>query len=87
MRRNNLSVRTATHIGQRLPNDWEARVESFKLFLEENLDGVQQMHFGNIDEVSISFYIPGNKTVNLKGAKQVSLQLVIKNLILLLCCQ
>ena len=31
------------------------------------------MHFSNMDEVSVSFDIPGNKTVNLKGAKQVSL--------------
>ena len=31
------------------------------------------MHFGNMDEVFISFDIPGNKTVNPKGARQVSL--------------
>jgi hypothetical protein len=37
MKRNNLSVRFSTSVGQKLPSDWEAKVVKFRLYLRENL--------------------------------------------------
>ena len=36
MKRNNLSVRFSTSVGQKLPSDWEAKVVKFCLYLREN---------------------------------------------------
>ncbi|KAG8229125.1 hypothetical protein J437_LFUL009714 [Ladona fulva] len=72
MRRNNLSVRSSTSVGQKLPSDWEAKVAKFRLYLKKNLCGVDFQHFGNMDEVPVSFNMPASRTVNLKGAKEVS---------------
>jgi hypothetical protein len=60
-------------VGQKLPDDWEANAEKFRLYAKENLCGVDPAHFGNMDEVPISFDLPGSRTVHLKGAKEVSL--------------
>jgi len=35
MKRNNLSVRFSTSVGQKLPSDWEAKVAKFRLYLRE----------------------------------------------------
>jgi hypothetical protein len=51
MKRNNLSVRFCTSVGQKLPSDWEAKVAQFRLYLRENLFGVDSRHFGNMDDV------------------------------------
>jgi hypothetical protein len=72
MKRNNLSVRFSTSVGQKLPSDWEAKVAKFRLYLRENLFGVDSCHFGNMDEVLVSFDMPSSRTVNLKGATEVS---------------
>jgi len=55
MKRNNLSVRFSTSVGQKLPYDWEAKLAKFRLYLKENLFGVDSCHFGNMDEVPIKF--------------------------------
>jgi hypothetical protein len=73
MRRNNLCIHSTLSVGQKLPNDWEAKVEKFRLYVKENLCGVDPAHFGNMDEVPISFYLPGSRTVHLKGTKEVSI--------------
>jgi hypothetical protein len=72
MKRNNLSVCFSSSVGQTLPSDWEAKVVKFRLYLRENLFGVDSCHFENMDEVPVSFDMPSSATVNLKGAKQVS---------------
>jgi len=58
MKRNNLSVHFSTSVGQKLPSDWEAKVAKFRLYLRENLFGVDSCHFGNMDEVPVSFDMP-----------------------------
>jgi hypothetical protein len=65
-------VRFSTSVGQKLPSDWEAKVAKFRLYLRENLFGVDSCHFGNMDEVPVSFDMPSSRTVNLKGAKGFS---------------
>jgi hypothetical protein len=72
LKRNNLTVRFSTIVGQNLPSDWEAKVSKLRLFLRENLFGVDSCHFGNMDEVPVSFDLPCSRTVNLKAAKEVS---------------
>ncbi|KAG8239088.1 hypothetical protein J437_LFUL018809 [Ladona fulva] len=88
MRRNNLSVRSSTSVGQKLPSDWEAKVAKFRLYLKENLCGVDFQHFGNIDEVPVSFDMPASRSVNLKGAKEVSVTTTVherSNFTVVLC--
>lgn len=71
MNRNQLSVRNCTSVGQRLPRDWEAKVESFRNFVKANLFGVKPEHFGNMDEVPVAFDMPQKRTVAQKGSKEV----------------
>jgi hypothetical protein len=72
MRRNNLCIRSTSSVGQKLPDDWEAKAEKFRLYVKEDLCVVDPAHFGNMDEVPFSFDLPGPRTVHLKGAKEVS---------------
>jgi hypothetical protein len=64
MKRDNLSVRFFTSVGKKLPSDWEAKVAKFRLYLRENLFGV--------DSCPVSFDMPISRTVDMKGAKEVS---------------
>jgi hypothetical protein len=73
MRRNNLCIHSTSSVGQKLPEDWEAKVQKFRLYVKENLCGVDPAHSGNMDEVPISFDLPGSRAVRLKGAKEVSI--------------
>jgi hypothetical protein len=59
-------------VGQKLPDDWEAKAEKFRLYVKENLCGVDPAHFGNMDKLPVSFDLPGSRTRHLKGAKVVS---------------
>jgi hypothetical protein len=61
MKRNNLSVHFSTIVGQTLPSDWEAEVAKFRLYLRENLFGVDSCHFRNMDEVPVSFDMPSSR--------------------------
>ena len=72
MLRNNLSNRCITSIGQKLPTDWEAKVESFRKYINDNSTNIESYNIGNMDEVPISFDLPKSRTVELKGAKEVS---------------
>ena len=50
MKRNNLSVRFSTSVGQKLPSDWEAKVAKFRLYLRENLFGVDSFNVETDEE-------------------------------------
>jgi hypothetical protein len=58
-------VRFSTSVGQKLPSDREAKMVKFRLYLRENLFGIDSCHFGNMDGVPISFDMPSSRTVNL----------------------
>jgi hypothetical protein len=64
MRRNNLCIPSTTSVGQKLPDDWEVEVEKFRLYIKENLCCVDPAHFGNMDEVPVSFDL-----LNLRSTK------------------
>jgi hypothetical protein len=70
MKRNNSSVRFSTSVGQKLPSDWEAKVAKFRLYLRENLFGVDSCDFGNMDEVPVSFDMPS--FIKARGDEAVS---------------
>lgn len=72
MKRNGLSMRSTTSTGQHLPDDWEAKVESFLLFVKNNKADVELAHPGNMDEVPCSFAIPRNRTVDEVGKEDIS---------------
>jgi hypothetical protein len=72
MKRNNLSVCFSTSVGQKLPSDWEVKVAKFRSYIRENLFGVDSCHFGNMDEVPISFDIPSSSFIKARGDEAVS---------------
>ena len=76
MQRHNLSLRQKTKISQKLPNDLEDKITSFHSFL---LKQRKQIDFelgqiGNMDETPMSFDLPGNRTVDVKGKKTVMIR-------------
>jgi DDE superfamily endonuclease/Tc5 transposase DNA-binding domain/Brinker DNA-binding domain len=85
MKRHNLVIRSTTSIGQSLPDNWELKVELFRDYLKNNLEGVLPCHFGNMDEVPVSFDMPRTRTVNIKGAKEVRLATTGKEKSNILC--
>ncbi len=85
MRRHRLSVRAVTSVDHKLPVDWEEKMASFKLFVENAKSDVELEHIGNMDEVPVSFHITINYTVDEKRFKtSESIQLVSKSAISLL---
>lgn len=72
MKRNNLTIRTATSIGQKLPADWEAKAQSVRDYMNKNSVDLHPSQLGNMDEIPVTFDLPTSRTVELKGAKEVS---------------
>jgi hypothetical protein len=72
-RRNRLSVRAVTSVGQSLPSDWEEKMATFKLFVDNIKTGINFQHIGNMDEVPISFDMAGNYTVEKIGTQDIKI--------------
>lgn len=70
MRRNCLSVRAVTSVGQKLPADWEEKAAEFRIKVSKCKVDVELSQFGNMDEISGSFDIPDSRTVDLKGKEK-----------------
>lgn len=73
MSRKRLSVRSKTTVGQKLPEDWKEKKESFlnytmKVINDEKLADCQII---NMDEVPLTFDCPPNRTVNKQGEKTI----------------
>ena len=64
MRRNRLSVRARTTVGQKLPDDWEEKVVNFREFVSRRKVelGIQADRIFNMDEVPMSFDAPHSRT-------------------------
>ena len=89
MKRNNLSVRAVTSVGQQLPVDWEEKREIFKNYSFGLKSGVQLSQIGNMDEVVVSFDIPSTRTIDEKGKKEIILSTTGAeklNFTVVLCC-
>jgi hypothetical protein len=71
MKRNGLTTRARTSVGQKLPEDWEAKKTEFLRFCTDKIAGIEKKHIGNMDEVPVSFDMPSNHTVDQIGTKTV----------------
>ena len=71
MKRNRLSIQAVTSIGQQLPKDWNEKLENFKVFINEKKTDINIQDIGNMDKVPMSFDMPGNFTVDQKGAEDI----------------
>ena len=71
MKRNRLSIWAVTSIGQQLPKDWNEKLENFKVFINEKKTDINIQDIGNMDEVPMSFDMPGNFTVDENGAEDI----------------
>ena len=73
MRRHNLSVRSTTTVGQRLPADWEDKTRAFQTFVNnlQTENSFPASKVGNMDEVPVSFDAPSSRTVDEVGKKTI----------------
>ena len=72
MKRCSLSLRARTSLGQKLPDDYEKKIQDFRDFCIRNQPkNSQYVHIGNMDELPLSFDIPPNKTVDEIGKQSI----------------
>lgn len=75
-KRNNISFRRTTHVAQKLPEELEQKKQAFLKFIVH----LRKRHnyslscIGNMDETPIWIDMPGNYTLETKGAKTVSMK-------------
>lgn len=92
MERNNLSLRTASHVGQELPNDTVDRIYMFlkSVINKRKLYDIDSNHIVNMDETALQLNMPSNKTVHKVGAKTIYIrtqnQEKIRVSVILSCC-
>ena len=88
IRRNGLCMCTKTRVAQKLPREYERKIIEFhkyvinmrkKLFFERG-------QLGNMGEVPLTFDVPSNKTVDVKGAKTIMIKTSGNEKTLLACC-
>lgn len=75
MQRNRLSIRARTTLCQKLPADFQAKVDSFREFVKKQVTeyNVSPDHIINMDEVPLTFDIPMGRSVAEKGQKSVNI--------------
>uniref|UniRef100_A0AAR2J5P4 HTH CENPB-type domain-containing protein n=1 Tax=Pygocentrus nattereri TaxID=42514 RepID=A0AAR2J5P4_PYGNA len=75
MQRNRLSIRARTTMSQKLPADFQAKVDSFREFVEKHVTehNMTPDHIINMDEVPLTFDIPMGRSVAEKGLKSVNI--------------
>ena len=73
MEKNNLSLRTASHVGQELPNDTIDRINIFlkSVINKRKLYDIDSNHIMNLDETALQISIPSTKTIFKVGAKTI----------------
>jgi len=76
VKRNGLSLRTRTKISQKMPEEYEQKIMAFHQFIinarKQSLFELNQI--GNMDEVPLTFDVPSNKSVDVKGTKTVTIK-------------
>jgi len=76
MRRNVLCMRTKTTKAQKLPREYERKIIEFHKYV---INMRKKLCFeigqlGNMDAVPLTFDVPSNKTVDVKGAKTIMIR-------------
>jgi len=76
MRRNGLCMRTKTTIAQKLPREYERKIIEFHKYVINMRKKLcfEIVQLGNMDEVPLTFDVPLNKTVDVKGAKTIMIK-------------
>jgi hypothetical protein len=76
MRRNGLVMRTRTTIAQKLPDYYTEKIYEFHkyIILLRKKNNYELSQIVNMDEVPVTFDVPGNRTVEIKGIKSVSIK-------------
>lgn len=75
MKRNQLSVRARTTVGQHLPENWEKTIQNFHEFVTKEIRelDLSPASIINMDEVPMSFDIPSTRCVAETGSKTVKI--------------
>jgi len=76
MRRNGLCMHTKTTVAQKLPRECERKIIEFHKYVI-NMRKKLCFEIGqlrNMDEVPLTFDVPSNKTVDVKGAKTIMIK-------------
>ena len=75
MDRHALSIRRRTTISQKLPENFEDKLQRFQAFIiaERKKHEYELSLIGNADQTPLTFDMPANSTVDSKGTKSVSL--------------
>ena len=76
MRRNGLCMRTKTTIAQKLHHEYERKIIEFHKYVINMRKKLcfEIGQFRNVDEVPLTFDVPSNKTVDVKGAKTIMIK-------------
>ncbi|MCU7901008.1 MAG: hypothetical protein KZQ66_02470, partial [Candidatus Thiodiazotropha sp. (ex Lucinoma aequizonata)] len=75
LKRHSLSIRRRTHIAQKLPEDYDDKLLEFQRFIinERKMYNYDLSQIGNADQTPLTFDLPYATTVDVKGAKSVSI--------------
>ncbi|KAG8236486.1 hypothetical protein J437_LFUL016634 [Ladona fulva] len=76
MKRHDLSMRTKTTIAQKMPADYEEKIQAFHRFVINacKKTSFELVQIGNMDEIPLTFDVPSNKTVSVKGSKSITIK-------------
>ena len=76
MKRQGLSMRVRTHLAQKMPNEYEAKILQFQRYVIQTRKekGYELGQMGNMDEVPLTFDVPSNRTVDVKGTKSINVK-------------
>lgn len=71
MKRNNLTIRAVSFVGQKFPVDWEDKMKSYINFISEKNDRNELHSIENMDEVPVTFDMLSKFTVEERGSTDV----------------
>lgn len=71
MKRNKLTKRAVTSVGQHLPDDWENKMSDFIEYVNNHKDGYDLDHIANMDEVPVCFDLPSKFTIDQIGSSDI----------------
>ncbi len=76
MKRKNLVMRTRTKLAQKMPNEFEDKIIEFHRFIinQRKSTNFELSQIANMDETPLTFDVPCNKTVDLKGTKSITVK-------------
>lgn len=76
MKQQGLSLRTKTYTAQKMPADYECTILKFHRFIidTQKKTSFELDQIGNMDKVPLTFDVPSNRTVTVKGYETVTVK-------------